>query len=150
MKPARKHRRSLSDRFPPSPPCTCDVCVGYCARPGWWTVEQATAALDTLGPRMMLELSPDRRLAALAPAFRGCEGRVAVSAAALSGCTFLAASRCELFATPFTPLECRFCHHDRPGQGRLCHEALVDDWRNPAGQALVSRWHNLMRLLGRA
>jgi hypothetical protein len=147
--PASPRRRSLSDRFPPSAACTCEVCVAYCARPGWWSVEQAAAALDAVGARMMLELSPDRRFAALAPAFRGCEGRVATSAGALAGCTFLVRQRCELFETPHAPLECRFCHHERRHQGRACHDALVDDWRRPAGQAVVGRWQNMMRMLGR-
>lgn len=145
--PAHPRRRSLRDRFPPSPPCTCDVCVGYCARPGWWSVEQAAAALETLAPRMMLELSPDRRSGVLAPAFRGCEGRIATSAGALAGCTFLVAQRCELFGTPHAPLECRFCHHDRRGLGPACHDALAASWRTPLGQALVARWQNLVRVL---
>jgi len=147
--PASTSRRALSDRFPPSPSCTCDVCVAYCARPGWWSVEQAEAALDALGARMMLELSPDRHFGVLAPAFRGCEGSLATSVGALSGCTFLVDRRCELFGGVHVPLECRFCHHERRHLGSVCHAALVHDWSRPAGQALVGRWHNLMRVLGR-
>lgn len=49
------------------------------------------------------------------------------------------------------PLECRFCHHDRLGQGACCHADLEKDWRTPAGQALVETWiqqHGLKTLFG--
>ncbi|HEX9935302.1 MAG TPA: hypothetical protein VGB38_08910, partial [bacterium] len=56
------------------------------------------------------------------------------------GCTFLLEGRCELHGTGFLPLECRFCHHDRPGQGPLCHANIERDWNTPAGRALVVQW----------
>ena len=31
---------------------------------------------------------------------------------------------CTLHSTGLLPLECRFCHHSRIGQGIKCHEAL--------------------------
>jgi hypothetical protein len=43
-------------------------------------------------------------------------------------------------------LECRFCHHDRPGCGEACHADLEKDWDTPAGQQLVMEWGRLMRL----
>ena len=129
-------------RFPPSSPCACEVCVGYCVRPGWWTVKEARRAIDAgLGPRMMLELSPDHRSGVLSPAFKGNEATYALQDHAARGCTFLTPERrCELFDTGLQPLECRFCHHDRRGQGPKCHRALEKDWNSYPARALVARW----------
>lgn len=136
-------RISLAERFPPSPPCTCAVCRAYCARPGWWTVEEAAAAIEAgLAARMMLELAPDRTFAVLAPAFKGNEVDFAMRRFQHRGCTFLRDNRCELHGG-HQPLECRFCHHDRPGRGPECHAAIGDDWNTPAGRALVVRWARL-------
>jgi hypothetical protein len=92
------------------------------------------------GGRMMLEVAPERTFAVLSPAFRGCEGGFAWNEFANRGCCFLQNSRCELHGTGLQPLECRFCHHDRPGQGPLCHADLEADWHSPEGRALVDRW----------
>jgi hypothetical protein len=89
---------------------------------------------------MMLEMAPDRSFGVLAPAFRGNEVAFAAQRFADRGCTFLKDGRCDLHGTGFQPLECRFCHHSRPGQGPACHAALERDWRTPAGQRLVVRW----------
>lgn len=133
------NRRSLSEIFAPSEPCSCEVCTSYCARPGWWTVQEAQRALDAgLGGRMMLELSPELRFGVLSPALRGCEGGVAQYDR--NGCTFLKHGLCTLFGTGLEPMECRFCHHERQGMGARCHAALESDWNTPAGQALVIRW----------
>jgi hypothetical protein len=136
------HRSRLAEQFPPSPPCACGVCVDYCARPGWWTVAEAKRALDAgLGPRMMLELSPDRRTGVLSPAFRGNEGMYALNDHAHKGCNFLTPDRrCELFGSGVQPLECRFCHHERRGDGPKCHRALEKDWNSHAGRRLVAQW----------
>ena len=137
----KKRAKSLAEQFPPSAPCSCDICRGYCARPGWWTVAEADRALNAgLGSRMMLELSPDRTCGVLSPAFRGCEGMFAFQEFSQCGCTFFSGGLCALFGTGFSPLECRFCHHERKGNGQECHAALEQDWRSPAGQALVQRW----------
>ncbi|MCX7607934.1 MAG: hypothetical protein N2049_01765 [Anaerolineales bacterium] len=134
-------KRSLAERFPPSEPCTCAVCVSYCARPGWWTVEEAARALEAgYGGRMMLEMSPDRSFGVLAPAFRGNEVDFARQQFAANGCTFLKNERCELFGTGFQPLECRHVHHADPASGARVHAALEKDWNTPAGRALVVRW----------
>lgn len=131
----------LNERFPPSAPCSCAVCRAYCARPGWWTVDEASRALLAgYGPRMMLELSPDRSYGVLSPAFRGCEGTFALQAFAHNGCNFFHHGLCGLYGTGFEPLECRYCHHAREGKGMLCHDALAQDWLTPAGQALVRQW----------
>jgi hypothetical protein len=136
-----KNKRSLLEKYPPSEPCTCETCLGYCARPGWWTVEQAAHALDAgLGGRMMLEIAPELTFGVLSPAFKSCERSVATNQFARNGCTFLKNDRCELFGTGHQPLECRFCHHDRRGSGPSCHADLEKDWHTPAGQALVNRW----------
>ena len=136
-----QYRKKLADRYPPSEPCGCAVCLGYCARPGWWTVAEAAAAFrDGYGKRMMLELSPDRSFGVLSPAFRGCEGTFALNEFASRGCNFLQASLCELHGTGLQPLECRYCHHEHPGLGLICHADLELDWNTPAGRELVIRW----------
>ena len=135
------YKKTLAEKYPPSEPCSCEICLGYCGRPGWWTVEEAGRALQAgYGPRMMLELSPDRSFGVLSPAFKGNEGAFALNLYAARGCNFLKESRCELYGTGFQPLECRFCHHNRRGLGPKCHAALERDWNTPAGRALVEGW----------
>jgi hypothetical protein len=142
--------RSLEERFPPSEPCGCDFCTACCKRPGWWTVAQASRALSAgYGGRMMLEVSPDFRFGVLSPAFRGCEGNFALQEFAGAGCTFLKRGRCFLHGTGFEPLECLFCHHERIGQGAVCHRALEEDWHSAAGQKLVAKWIARMGLTAR-
>jgi hypothetical protein len=99
-----------------------------------------------LAPRMMLEISPDRSFGVLSPAFKGCESSLALEAFAHTGCTFLKSRACELHNTSYMPLECRFCHHTRPGQGAICHLAIESDWNTPTGQALVEEWNRLVGL----
>ncbi len=136
-----RYRKSLAKQYPPSEPCACEICLGYCVRPGWWTVEEAAGAMAAgYGPRMMLEIAPDRSFGVLSPAFKGCEGTFALKNCATRGCTFLKEKRCELHGTGYQPLECRFCHHDRPGLGLQCHADIEKDWNTPAGRALVVQW----------
>jgi hypothetical protein len=131
----------MPERYPPSSPCGCPVCQGYCIRPGWWTVEEASRALLAgLGGRMMLEMSPDHSIGVLSPAFKGCELDFAMDQFKERGCTFLQDGRCELHGSSLQPLECRFCHHDRPGQGPKCHADIARDWDTAAGRALVVQW----------
>jgi hypothetical protein len=135
------HPRTLTEKYPPSVACSCEVCLGYCARPGWWTVAEAERALEAgWGPRMMLEMSPEGTFGVLSPAFKGSEGGLANNLASAGGCTFLKEQRCELHGSGFQPLECRFCHHARRGLGPLCHADLESDWHTPLGQALVQSW----------
>jgi hypothetical protein len=137
----RKRKLNLGKKYPPSEPCACGICLGYCMRPGWWTVKEATRALEAgYGKRMMLELSPERTFGVLSPAFKGCEGGFALNEHASRGCNFLKDNLCELFGTGVQPLECRFCHHDRRGLGPKCHADIEKDWNTPAGRALVARW----------
>jgi hypothetical protein len=146
-------KASLQDRYPPSEPCSCETCRNFCARPGWWSVEQAEKAIEAgYGDRMMMEIAPEKDFAVLSPAFKGCEQGVAIEECARNGCTFLAFGTCALHTTGHLPLECAFCHHDRAGQGALCHADLEADWRTPRGQALVKDWLERTRaeLLGRA
>ena len=136
-----KHGKTLLEKYPPSEPCTCEICLSYCTRPGWWTVKEAAHALDAgYGYRMMLEVAPEFTFGVLSPAFRGCERSFATNQHAKNGCNFLKNDRCELYGTGFQPLECRFCYHDRPGLGLKCHADLEKDWKTPAGQALVQTW----------
>ena len=88
-------------------------------------------------------MSPDRSFGVLAPAFKGCENQFAMQRYAGHGCTFLINDLCELFGTGLQPLECRFCHHDRPGQGPVCHADLEREWHTPEGITLVVRWSKL-------
>jgi hypothetical protein len=136
-----QNKKALPEKYPPSEPCTCEICLSYCARPGWWTVEEATRALEAgYANRMMLEIAPELTLGVLSPAFKGCEKSFAANQFAKNGCNFLKDDRCELFGTGHQPLECRFCHHERRGLGPKCHASLEKDWKTPAGQALVEKW----------
>jgi hypothetical protein len=140
----KKNQRpeSLREKYPPSPACACEVCLGYCIRPGWWTVEEAGRAVEAgYAARMMLEMSSDRTFGVVAPAFPGCE--VAFADYRLSGCTFLVDGRCELHGSGLQPLECRYCHHTRPGKGLGCHTAIGQEWDSTPGRALVVRWAKL-------
>ncbi len=141
------HPKTLAERFPPSEPCGCERCVSFCQRPGWWTVEEAGRAIEAgLAGRMMLEMAPEGTFAVLSPAFYGCEGNFALQAQAGRGCNFLKEGRCELHGTGLQPLECRFCHHERVGQGKECHDALEADWHTPEGQGLVEEWKKLRNI----
>jgi len=145
--PGRKtrHKQTLPKQYPPSEPCGCEVCVGFCLRPGWWSVAEAARAIDAgYGPRMMLEMSPELSFGVLSPAFMGCEGALATNHYSRNGCTFLKQARCGLYGTGFQPLECRFCHHERLGLGILCHADLEADWNTRRGQTLVRKWVEMM------
>ncbi|MFH0919493.1 MAG: hypothetical protein V1913_03965 [Fibrobacterota bacterium] len=132
---------SLSEKYPPSKPCDCEICRAFCARPGWWTVEEADAAMKAgLSGRMMLEMAPDNAFGVLAPAFKGCETAFATQLFVHRGCTFLKEEKCELHGTGQQPLECRFCHHERPGQGPLCHADIEKEWNTPVGSTLIVAW----------
>lgn len=135
--------KDLHEKYPPSQPCSCPVCLSYCRRPGWWTVEEASTALDAgYGGRMMLEMAPERSFGVLSPAFKGCEAAFAIEEFSSGGCTFLKRDLCELHGTGFQPLECRFCHHDRIGLGLGCHTDIEAQWNTARGRALVVRWSN--------
>ena len=106
-------------------------------------MEQAAAALEAgHGVRMMLEMGSGNAFAVLSPAFKGNEQRFAAQEFADQGCTFLTNDRCELYGTGHQPLECQFCHHDRPGQGVRCHSDIEKQWNSAGGRALVVRWSN--------
>jgi len=89
---------------------------------------------------MMLEISPELSFGVLSPAFKGCESSFALNQFAKRGCNFRTDEGCELYGTGHQPLECRFCHHDRQGQGPKCHAALEQDWQTAAGKKLVEKW----------
>ena len=137
--------KSLPEKYTPSRPCSCKICLSYCIRPGWWTVEEAKRALDAgYSKRMMLEMSPEMMFGVLSPAFKGNEGMFALNQFAGNGCTFLKNDRCELFGSGLEPLECRYCHHDRRGMGKQCHSDIEKDWNSALGKELVTRWLGLM------
>lgn len=143
----KKRKLTLVEKYPPSPPCACDICTGYCRRPGWWTVKEATAAINAgYANRMMLEIAPELTFGVLAPAFKGCEGGIALNVFANQGCNFLKNNLCELHGTGLMPLECRFCHHEHLGLGQQCHLDLEKDWHTPEGQILIKQWGELIRL----
>jgi hypothetical protein len=145
-----KRKKSLAEKYPPSESCSCSICLAYCQRPGWWTVEEAARTIDAgYAKRMMLEMSPDRSFGVLSPAFRGCEIQFAMNEYASHGCTFLKDDRCELHGSGLMPLECRFCHHDRAGLGPRCHADIERDWNTAGGRALVVRWSNLTNFWSR-
>ena len=107
-------------------------------------MEEAGKAIESgFGPRMMFEVSPDKRFGVLSPAFKGNEGDYAYQEFSKYGCTFLENGLCELFGTGHQPLECRFCHHDRKGQGVKCHRDIEKEWATDDAKRLVIRWGNL-------
>ncbi len=137
-------KKSLIEKYPPSDPCTCEICTSYCSRPGWWTVKEAASAIKAgYAARMMLEISPERTFGVLSPAFKGCESGFATNYGATKGCTFFIGRLCELFGSGHQPLECRFCHHERRNLGPRCHADLEKDWNTPAGKALIEEWGKL-------
>jgi hypothetical protein len=143
----RNRRNDLVKKYPPSPPCSCEICVSYCKRPGWWTLKEAERAVDAgLASRMMLEMAPDRSFGVLAPAFKGCEGFFALQEESVHGCNFLKNNLCELHGSGLQPLECRVCHHASPGLGPRCHADIEKEWNSPAGKALVERWGKITRI----
>lgn len=145
--PVHERPSLLYQKFPPSEPCTCDICIFFCRRPGWWLVSEAREAIDKgYADRMMLEFSPDFSFAVLSPAFRGNEAYFALQEFAGNGCTFLKNDRCVLFQTGFQPIECRFCHHARQGLGSQCHAAVGMEWSTGKGKRLVKRWLNMCGL----
>lgn len=136
-----KRKQPLTEKYPPSPPCSCDICRNYCKRPGWWTVAEAAQAIEAgYGKRMMLEMAPGFNFGVLSPAFKGCEVMFAYHEYAERGCTFLVNDKCELHGTGHQPLECRYCHHERVGMGPHCHADIEKDWNTPTGRALVVKW----------
>ncbi len=131
----------LRTKFPPSEPCSCIICKGFCVRPGWWLVAEAQLAIQNgLANRMMLEISPDKSFGVLSPAFKGNEGLIAMQVFSNNYCTFYYDGLCELFGKDYQPLECRFVHHRRKGQGTVCHTAIEKDWNSMAGKKLVQEW----------
>jgi hypothetical protein len=132
---------TLVERFPPSLPCSCEICLNYCKRPGWWTLEEFATVLTTdYHRRVMLEVSPEMTFGVLSPAFYGCERSFATQIHSKKGCNFLKNNLCELYGTGHQPLECRFCHHERIGKGKECHAALENEWNTPAGRKLIDIW----------
>ena len=141
---------SLNEKYPPSEPCSCDICRGYCLRPGWWSVSEAKRVIDAgLGGRMMLEVSPDLTFGVLSPAFRGCESNFAIQEFSIFGCSFLSNGLCELYGSGLEPIECLFCHHTRQGLGQKCHSDIENDWKTKQGQDLVKLWISMTGLFKR-
>jgi hypothetical protein len=135
--------KNILEKFPPSAPCSCEICVSYCLRPGWWTVEEAEKAIEAgYADRMMVEVSPEMDFCVLSPAFKGNEGNYASQIFSKEGCTFLKDGLCELFGSGCQPLECRYCHHSRKGSGIKCHHEIEKEWNSEKGKRLVVQWGN--------
>jgi hypothetical protein len=139
-----ENKKTLYEKFPPSEPCSCDICVGYCKRPGWWTVEESKKAIEAgFAKRMMLEISPEHDFGVLSPAFKGNECDYALQIFSDRGCTFLQNGLCELFASGLVPLECRYCHHERIGLGLKCHSEIEQEWKSHVAKKLIVQWGNI-------
>lgn len=140
----KEYHDFLAEKYPPSDPCSCKICIDYCKRPGWWTVEEAGRAIDAgYSSRMMFEVSPDKSFGVLSPSFRGNECNYALEIFSGCGCTFQQNELCELFGTGFQPLECRFCHHERKGRGQNCHTDIEKNWNTQDAKRLIVKWGNL-------
>jgi hypothetical protein len=138
-----KDNRTLIEKYPPSESCSCKICTNFCIRPGWWTVEEAKKAIEAgLSYRMMLEIPPEYGFGVLSPAFKGNETNYALQINSKNGCTFLKNNLCELYEKNLMPLECRFCHHSRPGQGLKCHLDIEKEWHTANGKKLIIQWGN--------
>ncbi len=136
-----KKQASFYQRYPPSVPCSCKICLYFCNRPGWWLVSEARLAIENgLSQKMMLEFSPDFTFAVLSPAFKGNESYFALQLYSKNKCTFLQENRCSIYNKPFQPAECRFCHHERIGQGKKCHIEIGHDWNTKKGKRLIKSW----------
>ena len=132
--------RSLVEKYPPSAQCSCAICISYCRRPGWWTVEEAAAARQAGdGDSMVLEVGPGNAFRFLSPPFSGNEVVFTAKEVAGQDYTFLENERCQLYVTSHQPLECPFCHHDRPGQGTSGYRDVGKQWSSPAERALGVR-----------
>ncbi|TAL68352.1 MAG: hypothetical protein EPN82_11030 [Bacteroidetes bacterium] len=142
-----KSPKTLKNKYKPSKPCSCEVCVGFCKRPSWWTVEEAGLAIESgYAKRMMLEMAPELTFGVLSPAFKGCEGNFALNTFSKNGCNFFKDNLCELHGTGLQPFECRISHHDRPGMGKKCHADIEKDWNTQSGQSLIMKWGNITGL----
>jgi len=89
---------------------------------------------------MMLEVAPDFSFAVLSPAFKGCEGYIAINEFASAGCIFYSGGLCEIHASDIQPLECRVCHHESQGMGPKIHRELENEWNTKKGQKVVINW----------
>lgn len=124
-------------------------CRAFCARPGWWSVEEAVLALEAgYGSRMMFEMAPNLIFGVLAPAFRGCERDFALQQFSRFGCNFFTNGMCELYPTGMMPLECRFCHHSRIGLGKQYHNEIEKEWKLK-GKDFVLKWAKMYGLADR-
>ena len=131
----------LYKKFPPSEECSCSICRSYCQRPGWPLVEEVRLAIEAgLSHRLMLEFSPDHTFGILVPAFKGNEGYFALAVHKNNGCTFLQSGSCSIYDKLYRPLECRFCHHERKGEGLRCHLEIASLWNCSKGKRLVRNW----------
>jgi hypothetical protein len=140
----QSNKHILQEKYPPSEPCSCEICVSYCKRPGWWTVDEAQKAIEAgYAERMMLEMSPKKDFAVLSPAFKGNECNYSLQIFAQNGCTFLKDGLCELYDSGFEPLECRYCHHKRKGMGIKCHTDIEKEWNSPEAKRLIVKWGNV-------
>jgi len=141
----KKHKQTLYEKYPPSEACSCDVCVNYCQRPGWWTVKEAEKVIEAgFSDRLMLEISPEKDFGVLSPAFKGNECNYASKLFSGQGCTFLQKGLCELFGTGLQPLECKYCHHTRIGLGINCHNDIEKEWKTNDAKRLIVRWGNIV------
>lgn len=135
---------TLLEKYPPSESCSCKICTAYCKRPGWWTIEEAKKAIEAgYANRMMLEVSNEHDFGVLSPAFKGNEGGFALQLFSNRGCTFFHDGLCEIYLTGLIPLECRFCHHQRKGQGIRCHLEIEKEWKTEQAKRLIVKWGNL-------
>jgi len=136
-----KNHNLLYAKYPPSKSCSCDICVNYCKRPGWWTVNEAKNVVSSnYSNNIMLEISPEFSFGVLSPAFKGNEKQIAQNDFSHNSCTFHKNNLCDLFGSGMQPLECRFCHHERIGLGIKCHNDIEKDWNTSYGKKIVEIW----------
>ena len=121
------------------PACQCDECKSYCKRPGWYTPDEARAAIEAgLAQRMMCDWWEDSEgnIDILGPAIQGYEGRAAPWWPS-GWCTFYHDGQCDVHGT-HKPLECRVAHHAYPPNG--VHGGIAKMWDTSEGRKVVALW----------
>lgn len=139
----------IRQKWPATEDCSCDECVGYCERPGWFLPDEVRVAAEYLGLslREMFERylvvdwwgggsDIDHHVGILAPGKPSETGRVAsIGFVRGEGCVFLNEDgKCSIHAVK--PHECRLAHHVVVHAGNS-HLEIARVWDGEEGRALI-------------
>lgn len=141
-----------------SPPCSCRICKGYCARPCWPLPSEIAPIVSAgEGARLMLDWwdndfhgGAHDHVYIVCPALSGHEGGMAPEVSLMDsllmgrrgplhgGCVFYRKGLCELHDRGLKPTEGRVCHH--AGDQSWVHEEVARRWDTDEGRAAVAAW----------